>query len=91
MAETTERLFVALLTKKVYIENRAMYEALKVTYWKEFLAKSKYPLQWGDPKPTGTYILLKKADNGEELSGSFSDMQEYIQKELEQFATVENK
>ncbi|GAB6429107.1 hypothetical protein bcgnr5372_40900 [Bacillus luti] len=91
MAETTERLFAAALTKKLYNENRAMYEALKVTYWKEFLEKIQCPLNWEKPKETGTYIVLKKANNGEELAGSFSDMQEYIKNEFEQFAMVENK
>ncbi|KZD66373.1 hypothetical protein [Bacillus cereus] len=91
MAETTERLFAAALTEKMYIENRAMYEAIKVTYWKDFLGELKYPLKWENPKPTGTYILLKKADNVKELAGSFSDMQEYIKNEFEQFAMVENK
>ncbi|GAB6443629.1 hypothetical protein bcgnr5390_16230 [Bacillus luti] len=91
MAETKERMFVPALTEKMYSENRAMYEALKVIYWKGFFENLKYPLMWEKPEENGTYIVLKKAETGEELAGSYSDMQEYIKNEFEQFAMVGNK
>ncbi|WP_336770444.1 hypothetical protein [Bacillus bombysepticus] len=91
MEETSERFFVAALTEKMYIENRALYEAIKVVYWQDFLEKLKCPLYWENPKETGTYIVLKTADNGQELAAHHTAMQEYIKNEFQQFAMVGNK